>query len=335
MRVFIIVPGLGGSRIYCNCNDAVNHKKRMYPGKFLLNTLDDHFFECEHTETLPLKSYWGYSVYKKLKNRLQKNGARVVFFSYDWRKPALENCKKLYAYLDQILHHEFSDANCFLLGHSLGGLMLRIVIEYLKFPSHLFHKVIICGTPLIGSLNMFDYNAEITLADILLRGNNHRLPHKPRLLRRSDVLRLIDRFRLSLLYMVPSYEIRQITGLPDLDKTDVNVVRVIHQILGKFDFPGDRLYTLFFNVSNKKQIEYNLPSAFVRHNAWMISRPETTNLNWQANNEFSLQTKRDMDGTVLPCMVFPKNCIVIFDDNRMGHASMLNSKYLAEVLEIL
>lgn len=335
MRVFIIVPGLGGSRIYCDCNDTANHGKRMYPAKFLINHLDEHFFECEKTVTLPLMSFFGYSVYKKLHKRLQRSGAKVLFFSYDWRRPALENGKKLYNYLEDVVGGDLRDANIALVGHSLGGLILRIVIEYLKFPSQTFHKVFICGTPLIGSLNMFDYNSEIILADVLIRGSRRRLPRKPRLLCQSDVHRLIDRFRLALLYMVPSYEFGRMHGMQDVNIVDFDTVRIVHSVLGKFEFPGDRLYALFFNVSRRQQIDYKLPTGFVQRNAWMIARPETVNIHWQTNNEFNFQTQRDMDGTVLPCTVFPKNCIVIFDDNHMGHAFMLNSKYLANVLESL
>lgn len=374
-KTIILIPGLGGSKIYCNCknlskfydgvgaqftsqhidednNNKESHHERLYPSKFLKFTnMNRHFFSCKRTKTKPLLSHFHVSVYKRLVERLKDDNARVKVFSYDWRLNPLDNCHRLKEYLEKIiLERKLKETtmgfnfdedattlaattpNLILVGHSLGGLMLRILMEYLKFPCENIFKVYICGTPLIGSQNIYDYNCKQNIIRILLNDNTIVKTDIPRplLISSGDVVRFIQTFPQTTLYLMPTYEVLNIKYLPNVVYNDIYIIRTIHRVLGRFNFPGDMLYTMIFNISQKNKISYKIPEDRIHEYTWMITRREKMKLFWNFNEgKYNLKCKRHMDSTVVPCTFLPSNCSIIFDSNYLKHSMIMNSQYIS------
>lgn len=375
-KTIIIIPGLGGSKIYCDCKgyskfydgDASNalfvsqhmedrstrHGTRLYPSKFLKFTnMDRHFFSCKRTKTKPLLSHFYVSVYKRLVERLQERNTEVRVFSYDWRLSPLNNCHKLKDYIEAVLREKAQshaglytgddnyvniDASenekIILVGHSLGGLMIRILMEYLKFPHDNLSKIYICGTPLIGSQNMYDYNCKQNIIRILTNNENSvdkkDIP-RPLLISSDDVVRFIKTFPQTILYLMPTFEIMELKYLPNVLYSDIYIIKTIHRVLGRFNFPGDMLYTLVFNISQKNKINYKIPEDKIQEYKWIITKEDTTKLVWNFNeNQYNLTCTRLMDSTVVPCTYYlPYNCSIICDANYLKHSLIMNSTYVS------
>lgn len=376
-KTIIVIPGLGGSKIYCDCKDGSNfyvnlnsqfssqhledtntsHGVRLYPSKFLKFTnMDKHFFSCRKTKTKPLLSHFYVSVYKRLVERLKGDQTKVKVFSYDWRLSPLDNCHKLKTYLEQILlevavakmklcvgaANDVDDdddgdrkmPSLVLVGHSLGGLMIRILIEYLKFPYDNFVKIYICGTPLIGSHNVYDYNCKQNIMRILSSEDNRVVKDdipRPLLISSGDVLRFIQTFPQTILFLMPTYEVLNLKYLPNTYYSDLYIIQAIHKVLGRFNFPGDMLYTLIFNISQKNKINYKIPEDKIQEYIWMITKQDKTKLVWNFNEEqYNLKCTRLMDSTVVPCTYYlPLNCSIICDANYLKHSLIMNSRYIA------
>lgn len=369
-KTIILIPGLGGSKIYCNCknlpkfyeslgsqftsqhieedgNKKEPRYERLYPSKFLKFTnMNRHFFSCKRTKTKPLLSHFYVSVYKRLVERLRDNNANVKIFSYDWRLNPLDNCHRLKEYLEQIIHErklkettmKFNSVedviapNLILVGHSLGGLMLRILMEYLKYPCENIFKVYICGTPLIGSLNIYDYNCKQNIIRILSNDKTIVKTDIPRplLISSGDVVRFIQTFPQTTLFLMPTYEVLNIKYLPNVLYNDIYIIRTIHRVLGRFNFPGDMLYTMIFNISQKNKINYKIPEDRIHEYTWLITRKDKMKLFWNLNEgKYHLKCNRQMDSAVVPCTFLPSNCSIIFDSNYLKHNMIMNSQYIS------
>lgn len=370
MKIIVLIPGLGGSKIYCDCSnnnenifhptteniDNTNngnerhhnydhqHGIRLYPSKFLKFTnMNPHFFTCMKTKTKPLISHFYVSIYKRLIERFRDNGVEYKIFSYDWRLNPLDNCRRLRNYLHKIIEDQqkkyYNDnlwqrkrPSLILVGHSLGGLMIRILMEYFKFPIEYILKIYICGTPLIGSKNIYDYNCKLNIVRLLLHDNQIKktdIP-QPLLISRQDVIRFIQTFPQTALFLIPTFELVKLSYIPNVQLSELSVIHTVHNVLGRFDFPGEMLYTLIFNVSQKNKINYKIPEDKIYKYAWMITKHEKIKLFWNFNEEkYNMRCTRIMDNTVVPCTFLPPNCSVIFDYNYLKHCLIMNSLYLS------
>lgn len=367
-KIFVLIPGLGGSKIYCDCdgkskshitskginysfetqnieNNDSGHGPRLYPSKFLKFTnMDRHFFSCPKTKTKPLLSHFYVSVYRRLLERIKATETECRIFSYDWRLTPLKNVKRLRYYLDDIVAQSRKTKNVFenldqlgceliLVGHSLGGLMIRILMEYLRYPTENISKIFICGTPLIGSKNIYDYNCKLNVIRIILHDNNidHKDIPQPLLISSSDVVKFIQTFPQTALYLIPTHELLKLRFIPNVMLAELSIIHTIHQTLSKFAFPGEMLYTLVFNVSNKKKIKYKIPEDKIQNYTWMIANQNEMKLYWNFNEEaFNMECNREMDSTVVPCTFLPSNCSIIFDYNYLKHSLIMNSAYIGK-----
>lgn len=163
-QLIIIVPGIGGSKIYCKCKGLHHRRRRLYPrrGWFFNSAIDKHMYECPNIETSILKTFWNFSIYDKFLKKL--NGSpfnRVEIFSYDWRRDPVDIARDLLQFIKIFNCDQYAQIKIF--GHSLGGLIIRIMFEYLNGMNELHvdpEKILVyqCGTPAYGSLNIHDYN---------------------------------------------------------------------------------------------------------------------------------------------------------------------------------
>ncbi|WKA13598.1 MAG: putative lecithin:cholesterol acyltransferase lcat [Cotesia congregata filamentous virus 2] len=200
--LYFFVPGLMGSQLELISKN--NKKKIIYPTpvvtllnpskrkdffkKYMLNT------ELPIYGTKILESFMGYDIYgnfiKKLKKKAKSIGknSKVILFPYDWRKNINFNVSELHECIghwsSRIL---FRDCDIVLIGHSLGGVLLRILIEtYDLAKKSLYYsrvsKVVLCATPLFGQRNYFHmfYN--------IVHANNPHDKDRNSLYFRSNVL---------------------------------------------------------------------------------------------------------------------------------------------------
>lgn len=128
----VIVPGLGASwnpRDIFSCNLSSSGNWKMTPFT---------------------------SVYKRLINTLTKNAklklnSDVFVYNYDWRQPLDKQGEKLKNYIDKILSGKPPGTKVRLLGHSLGGLVIRSYL--INYPdSHRAESILTLGTPHQGTV---------------------------------------------------------------------------------------------------------------------------------------------------------------------------------------
>lgn len=338
----ILIPGLGGSKIYCCCNQ-VEKPKKMYPVSLPgIKPLNNHFFECTQTKTKILKTVMMVSVYRNFIRR-----TNCESFSYDWRKPVIEHAHNLYSFLV----NDDDPTPVILIGHSLGGVIIRVLVEYLR-PFHLIGKkirhVFICGTPLLGSHDTNDYNCELQILPVLMQTQDTvSFQNKPRILRERDIKRFFKYFGSSLMYLMPSFVVEQISPFDKEKQFEKNVLqfgkhttitmqqfivlRQVHRCLAKFDFPSNVTYHFFYNVSRKIDVRHAMDRNTIKHISRKTNIKNVTCLNvedmtWQVVR--SLQS----DGLILACRKLPANSIVWFDRSFATHSLLMNSPQISTLI---
>lgn len=252
----VFLPGFGGSKIYCDCDYEKNLK--LYPNnKCVLGaSLHPHFFQCQNTKTKILNTtLLGMSVYKNFLHRLgihhqkkkqqqqqeqkQEQEKNLEIFSYDWsRKTPLETANLLVSFLK-----EKNFKNIILIGHSMGGLIIRIMIEYLKYSKNI-NQVFICGTPLYGSMDYIDYNFEYNLYLAIVK-NDVSFVNTPFYFTNFDKKNFFDIYSDTVKYLMPSFTITgQCTMVEFSDE-----LKNVHSQLAKFQFPATVQYIFYYNYS--------------------------------------------------------------------------------------
>lgn len=321
----ILIPGLGGSKIYCHC-DPDKPRRRLYPSKLAgIVDIDRHFYTCPNTSTKILKTLYGISVYRNFISR-----CKCASFSYNWSKPPIENAQLIIDYL----RTSFGPEKTFcLIGHSVGGLLIRIILEHLK-PIDIVarvRRVYICGTPLFGSTDTNEYNCELQILPVLNQTKAHmKLQKRPATVTKADIRRFLKHCRLTMMYMAPSFSI---DNMPLVADKEIIQLRNVHRDLGYFEFPTNCRYFFFYNISREIIIKHRMDDDALRH----ISRKdcETHVLDMRylaAEKVWLLKRKFQSDGLVIPCRNFPTNADVFFDTTFMTHALLMNSPELISII---
>lgn len=327
----VLVPGIGGSKLYCHCQEE---RKKLYPSRLPgFWNLSQHFFECKDVRPEILARVYGISVYH---NFIERNGGMEAF-AYDWRLPALKLAMELEAHL------EGGTKRLVLVGHSLGGLIIRILIEHLK-PKGIIdrlEKVFICGTPFIGSQDTNDYNCELQILPVLTRARKFiKLQSRPFVLTKRDIYRYFKQFGTALLYLAPSFEIESLTmeqldlGRAIMNLEQLNNLKEVHLDLARFSFPPNTEYIFFFNTSRKIDVTHVMDRNLMEHITKGSSDKHIEKIKSISNtNElWYVVRRRESDGLVLACHNVPTGAITWFDRSMGSHALLMNSRRLSDLI---
>lgn len=305
----LLIPGIGGSKIYCNCTER---KIKLYPKKFikLINNLNFHFFEknCKVT-TAPLKSIYNLSVY----NAILKKIPTLQFYSYDWRRPPLEIAKELYKYLYENNHKEIS-----LIGHSNGGYIIRILLEYLKFPKS-FKTIFICSTPLYGSIDPFSYMYEDCVFDGLC-GIRPTKKVKSITLTQRDIINIFKHYRESLIYYIPTQKIihedeAKMSRLTNVPIHIISNVKSIHLALSNFNC---NRYCFYYNCSKLQSV--------IKSETELVNNFKIFSTRGLKKN--GLHFNIDSDSFIVANYTIIPHTSIYYDNTFLSHAMNMNSCFL-------
>lgn len=365
-QLVIIVPGVGGSKIYCNCDQslssssAINERKlpRLYPrrGWFFNSAIDDHIFLCTNIETKIMKTFWYISIYDKFIKKVNKSPYTIVKeFPYNWLLEPVEIAKNLFSFIMKCKPNTFQSIK--LVGHSLGGLIIRIMLEYMNGATQLFNNldqvtVYQCGTPMYGSRNLQDYNYGYELASVLTssglfysscplkKTDTHAIRRiKPLMFSVSDLKKIIQVNYKSLLYLLPTPIIQAIKllfendELRTIDYGNFDLVYDVHMKLAKLDFQVN--YQFYYNISCYKIEEVYIP--FSENSLYSeLAVHEIRPGKQKINCGIYLKRLLKSDGLVVPYsrLGFPNNCTIIVDESvKCKHAYLMNSKKIYSMMK--
>lgn len=158
----VVVPGLLGSRL---CRHSDDGEQRVVWGTVTAITQfptlaydpnDTHIRPCGLIQEISYLGVYKQEVYAGFVNRLTEEGYRegedLFLFDYDWRLSVFDNARILADYIEQnIPRGQTVD----LVAHSMGGLISRAYILE-EGGSVRVHRLITAGTPLRGSVEVFD-----------------------------------------------------------------------------------------------------------------------------------------------------------------------------------
>lgn len=382
-HLFIFVPGIAGSKIYCNCGnnggdgggtenntDVINdphrnrrhhhhhHRKRLYPRKkwFFNSAIDGHMYDCQNIVTQPLKTFWCISIYSKFLKRIAKSPLnKVKVFSYNWRRNPVDLAKDLLAFIVDCDPQQYSHVK--LIGHSLGGLLIRIMIEYhgglgtINLPPD-HYTVYQCGTPMFGSQNIQDYNYGFEMAAILASSGlfwsscpaqkikKRRICKiKPFLFSITDIRKIIETSSDSLLYLLPTPMINMMYTMLVREQLQTNNYEKfletynVHTKLSQLIFPVE--YVFFFNISCHRIEKVHLP--FCTDDIFKRITIHEVRPGGRKKNECGIFLNRLMksDGLVVPSSDtnIPHNCNIYVDESqKCSHAYLMNSHALWNIV---
>lgn len=185
--LFILVPGLFGNELYCETRPKENKQMRVYPPPYsivlchkmnsLIRRVRGTQSQWEQmmdqminpkTKLVPgksIKSYFGHYIYKPLYDLIlcdigKHRRVDLLEFTYDWRKPLIQVCYELRNYLQtKCALIEYKQSEIVLIGHSLGGYVIRLLVESSHFSGfngiERITKCIYASTPLFGQQRLF------------------------------------------------------------------------------------------------------------------------------------------------------------------------------------
>lgn len=301
---YVIIPGIGGSKIYCNCN---GEKIKMYPKQLyrIWGNLDKHFFEECKSVTRPLMRIYKMSCYHNLVKRLGKDNTTIL--SYDWRKNPVEIAK---SFLDKLI------PGSTLIGHSNGGFILRILFEYFKVDRSLYKNVFICATPNYGSLCVGSYHEE---EYVYRRLNGDSVPRnrlKSIMFTKRDVDKIFKSFPNELVYYIPSF--RFMNDKPrTVDVIDFENAKILHITLSRYRI--DR-YHMYYNTGFDTRVSSDMNNDF---NLILTS----DDLQY-TDNRFIATRKLKTDSLVVPSYHMIPSSVTLHDNSNLPHCLIMNSEWL-------
>lgn len=354
-QLTIVVPGIAGSKLYCECD--AGRPKRLYPRRswFFNSAIDSHAHECRNVRTKPLRTFWFVSVYEKFVHKMASCPFNnVQLFSYDWRRRPVDIARDLLAFVQRLNPGQYTQLK--LIGHSLGGLVIRLMLEYLEALPDLNLRpdqvtVYQCGTPMYGSTNIQDYNYGFELAAILasedLFGSScpaqkvtkrqiRRI--KPFLFTVADLRAIVEHCAPSLMYLLPTPMIFTLQSMLQTgqlyvrDDIDFEAVHKVHSKLARLSFPVKYVY--FFNIAwhriERVYVPYCKNDILTRISIHDI-RPGNSKFGCGVHLNRLLKS----DGLVVPfCgQKIPHNCSIYVDESeRCCHAYLMNSAELWRIV---
>lgn len=277
----------------------------------------------------------------------QLSFTKVETFSYDWRRNPIDLSRQLASFIDSCSPSRHDHIK--LIGHSLGGLIIRIMIEHQRALNELYIvpenvTVYQCGTPMYGSLNLNDYNYGFELAAILSSIGVfsypcpvHKVtPHdirkiKPFLFSVNDLKHIITKSSENYLYLLPTPVIKTIQRMiesGDLEiniHTDFDMVLSVHDALSRLSFPVK--YVFFYNITCHRIEKVYMPfctSDILTNLTVHDVRPGKSRDKCGVHLNRLLKT----DGLVVPYSGrnVPTNCVIYVDESqRQRHAYLMNS----------
>lgn len=306
---YLIVPGLGGSKLICNCRQQ---ERTIYPKPLygVFRNLDPHFFDpaCK-TSVKPMLSIYKISVYRRLVNRLGSSNCQI--YAYDWRRPPLDIAQELAMHIED---------GTTLIGHSNGGFILRILFEYLDFDRSRVAGVIICGTPMFGSHDPFSYNQEYDIYR-KLKGEAECRSIKSLMLTTRDICKIFQVYRNTLIYFTPSHCLRQLAAI-DIDEIELVKARAVHYHLSRMMF---RSYVIYFNIhKTSKLVKLFSPG----ENAEVIKYSDDYNAKTK-----SIRYVTKSDNLIIPSSVTSPGALLIHDTTPLAHCFIMNSRFLANEIK--
>lgn len=185
MQLIFFVPGLYGTELWYKKQRGFGKKNvRYYPPScfdFVLRRkkygkeIDRHVVHQqsaqEHDLTTGenvvyyagkvLQSYGGHSIYADFLKKLRAiPNSKVLTFGYDWRESLLLVVEELYNYVEVYAGSaEFQNCKILFVGHSLGGFIVRMLIErHPIFMDRYADRVAtcaFCATPFFGQRHLF------------------------------------------------------------------------------------------------------------------------------------------------------------------------------------
>lgn len=99
------------------------------------------------------------TIYDRLINTLSQNGNMQInkdfyFYTYDWRQPLDKQIEKFKDYLEIIRSDHLPGSKFYLVGHSLGGLLIRGYLANYASGNHVFQAMTV-GTPHMGAVDAY------------------------------------------------------------------------------------------------------------------------------------------------------------------------------------
>lgn len=347
-QLAILVPGIAGSKLYCKCKGTT---RRLYPRKgwFFNSVIDSHAYECRDITTKPLKTFWCVSVYEKFISHMSSSPFnRVEIFSYDWRRDPVDIARDLFEFIRKLNVNQYTHVK--LIGHSLGGLVIRIVVEYFNALPDLNISpqqvtVYQCGTPMYGSRQISDYNYGFELAAILTsmgyffsscplqKITNRSIRRvKPFLFSVGDLRRIIQTSYSSMLYLLPTPMIETLTKMLNDGRLHMRGIEnfsqvvAVHNRLAQLQFPTK--YIFFFNISY-----HRIERVYIPFRGDIYNKVSVHDICPGGGSGCGIHLARLLksDGLVVPYggQKIPRNCSVYVDESeKCHHARLMNSQEL-------
>jgi hypothetical protein len=319
LNLNILIPGLGGSKIYCCCNEK---RIRIYPKKIynLPFSINKHFFDkgCK-SQVKIMKKFFQLPIYSGI---LNLKNFPIIPWAYDWRRPVLAVAKEFY---HRLLDIQSTGKTINLIGHSNGGFIIRVIIEYFGLKN--IANVFICSTPLYGSMDPLSYFNE----DILYRRLACKKQKCPKIsqmtMTEGDIVRSIKHFRETLIFLCPTYRIlllneHELATTLSIPIELATTLRSLHLTMSKIYEQTDRpVYNFYFNQYRKEIVGRN--KKIVGGLAFNACSGDNENL------FFSVHT----DATIVSKDFYLPKAKIYYDKSLFPHAMNMNSGFLLNILK--
>ncbi|MBE9550190.1 MAG: hypothetical protein IMF09_12365 [Proteobacteria bacterium] len=201
MKCVIFIPGIMGSELRLK-----NSNKKVWPPSIFELTIGGYgrineLMDPALVATRPIVAIGGfYSVYRCILDDIKTcgytnsgaSGRKFISFPYDWRLSNLETAQKLATLLDS----EDAFDELILIGHSMGGLVLRLLLESGEFDHRPWFnsitRLITYGTPHNGAaaaleqVTVGDKTLGVSAANIKMLASDPRYPSAYQLVPPAD-----------------------------------------------------------------------------------------------------------------------------------------------------
>ena len=268
MKTAVLVPGIMGTRLALDGEEVwpPTPAENMFGYKRIAELQDDRVVPTELIYNV--LSFDFYATVRDLMFSLgyaaDGAGKRYVDFPYDWRRDLFETVDVLAARLKAL--HEEGAEEIALLGHSMGGLLCRLLLESGRFTGEpWFGKITLyvalavphLGAPLaLGRIFGIDGALGISAKDLAQLARNPKYPSGYQLIPAPGELPVWDLASADLAALDP-YDPATATRLGMVPAL-VDRARAVHDVLGKGNKPADVRYFYFAGVGHKTVTRVNV-----------------------------------------------------------------------------